>query len=189
MIPELLGSELLSQREVALKRFVCQSTKAVQALRVLCQVHEADRFRLEGEQEEVLEQEIKEGSSGRLDNSSGRLCEISGGGLIEFSHHGKDFRIGLKKGAKTVRGFHFEVNLDGWDYECIVFDGGGSCQYYDLMSSVERDVFLQEIANRRRSSTVYIGKPPLIGFTAFFRDTPKGFVIEGFFPSHSIGNQ
>ena len=184
-----LSEEEIDQHRESLVSFVQGNIRSIRALRSLCQFREAQRFHLDSDQERKLIEAIEEDSGRMLNENSGGLCEISDRGDIEFSHHGKDFKAPLGEDIRAVRGFYFEVSLDGYDYECIVFDGGGSCKYYDLMTERDKKDFLERIANRRRGPEVYIGEPPLLGFTAFFKDLPDGLVLASFLPTYDIGWQ
>jgi len=127
-----------------------------------------------------LEEYIEKESSGRMHWSDGILCEISDFGEV-FEHETLSFGSEpLAEGIQAVRGFHFRFKLEGKNFECVDLDAGESRKYFDQKDSDGKRKFIRRFAERRRSSTIYMGDPEKLpfAFTAFITDVGGKFVIE-----------
>ncbi|MCD6226101.1 hypothetical protein J7J95_03445 [bacterium] len=188
-----INEKLICYARRRLEKFLERSGSAISALRTLRR--EDERIvRLDPEEEELLRKEVINNSDGILDpENSGSLCQLENGGIMRLQHQGEgiNFKKSSQKDVEAIRGFYFSLELDGFPYECFIFDGGGSRKYYDDLPEEGKKKFFEDFANRRRSSEIPLD-PSSSGelyFVAFINDTPKGLKIDRFGLGSSLGNQ
>jgi len=137
-------------------------------------------FNIDPQQLGGLEDFIKKESSGRLRWFDGALCQISDLSEV-YEHNALSFASEpLEEGIQAVRGFHFEFQLEGKNFDCVDLDDGGSRKYFDQKDADGKREFIRRFAERRRNSAIYMGDPKKLpfGFTAFITDVGGKFVIE-----------